>query len=174
MAEGTEKLICVGAIAGAYGVRGEVRLKSFCATPADIARYAPLTDETGKREFRLSLSRPIKGGFSARIEGIRSKEAADALRGTALFAPRSALPALPDNEFYHADLIGLQVLDTGGQQLGRIVALHDHGAGDLLEILPPAGGDTILLPFTHEAVPTVDLAAGRVIADPPEGIVKDG
>ncbi len=169
-----ERLICVGAIAGAYGVRGEVRLKSFCATPEDIAHYSPLLDETGQREFRLKITRPIKNGFAARIEGIRTKEEADALRGTSLHAPRAALPSLPDDEFYHADLIGLEVFDTGGRPLGRIIAVPNHGAGDLLEIRPPAGGDTILLPFTRAVVPTVDLAAGRVIADPPEGIVKDG
>ncbi len=172
--ENGEKRICVGAIMGAYGVRGEVRLKSFCATPEDIAAYAPLTDEAGQREFRLKLTRPISKGFAARIEGIRTKEEADALRGTRLLAPRAALPALPDDEFYHADLIGLRVLDTGGAPLGEVIAVHNHGAGDLLEIRPDAGGDTILLPFTREAVPTVDLAAGRLIADPPEGIIKDG
>ena len=169
-----ERLICVGAIAGAYGVRGEVRLKSFCAIPEDIASYSPLLDETGQREFRLRITRPIKNGFAARIEGIRTKEEADALRGTSLHATRAALPSLPDDEFYHADLIGLDVFDTGGRALGRIIAVPNHGAGDLLEIRPLDGGDTILLPFTRAAVPTVDLAAGRVIADPPEGIVKDG
>jgi len=147
-----ERLICVGAIAGAYGVRGEVRLKSFCAIPEDIANYSPLLDEAGKHEYRLTITRPIKNGFAARIEGIRTKEEADALRGTSLHAPRAALPSLPDDEFYHADLIGLEVFDTGGEPLGRIIAVPNHGAGDLLEIRPP----------------------GRVIADPPEGIVKDG
>ncbi len=169
MSHSGDDLICVGAIAGAYGVHGEVRLKSFCARPEDIINYTPLTDETGGRTFSLTLSRAMKNGFVARLEGINSKEAADALRGIRLFAPRSSLPNLPDDEFYHADLIGLTVLDTGGTVLGRVHAVQNHGAGDLLEITPGAGGNTILLPFTRAVVPTVDLAAGRIIADPPEG-----
>lgn len=165
--------ICVGAIAGAYGVRGEVRLKSFCAKPDAIASYAPLTSEDGTRSFALTITRQIKNGFAAQIEGVTTKEAADALRGTRLMAARDALPALPDDEFYHADLIGLDVLDTGGHLLGRVHAVHDHGAGDLLEIAGPGQRSTVLLPFTRAIVPTVDLAAGRIIADPPEGLFDD-
>lgn len=164
------ELICVGAIAGAYGVRGEVRLKSFCAEPSDIAAYAPLTTEDGTRSFALSLGRPIKNGFAARLDGIATKEQADALRGLRLYAPRSRLPSLPDDEFYHADLIGLAVFDTGGAPLGEVVAVHDHGAGDLLEVRPGAGRETVLVPFTRDTVPTVDLEARRIVADPPDGL----
>ncbi|MCS5601056.1 MAG: ribosome maturation factor RimM [Paracoccus sp.] len=159
-----EDRICVGAIAGAFGVRGEVRLKSFCAQPSDIAGYGPLTSEDGKRSFAVTLTRPVTGGLGARLSGITTREAAEALRGTTLWAPRAALPSLPDDEFYHADLIGLEVVDTGGQVLGRVRAIFDHGAGDILEIV---GRDQILLPFTRQVVPTVDLAAGRIVADPP-------
>jgi len=159
-----EDRICVGAIAGAFGVRGEVRLKSFCAQPGDIAGYGPLTSEDGKRSFAVTLTRPVTGGLGARLSGITTREAAAALRGTTLWAPRAALPSLPDDEFYHADLIGLEVVDTGGQVLGRVRAIFDHGAGDILEIV---GRDQILLPFTRQVVPTVDLAAGRIVADPP-------
>ncbi|MBK5934727.1 16S rRNA processing protein RimM [Rhodovulum imhoffii] len=161
--------VCVGAITGAFGVRGEVRLKSFCATPEAIADYAPLYTPEG-RGFSLRLTRPVKGGFAARLSGVDSKDAADALRGIRLYAGREVLPALPEDEFYHTDLIGLEVIDTGGVRLGEVRAVHDHGAGDLLEIHGPGLGSTVLLPFTNDCVPTVDLAAGRLIADPPEGL----
>lgn len=166
----SETRVCVGVIAGSFGVRGEVRLKSFCAEPAAIADYAPLVTADGARSFDLTLTRPVKGGFAARLSGVATKEAADALRGTRLYADRTALPALPEDEFYHADLIGLEVVDTGGKSLGHVRAVHDHGAGDLLEIHGPGLKSSVLLPFTEACVPTVDLAAGRLIADPPEGL----
>ena len=129
--------VCVGAIAGAFGVKGEVRLKSFCAEPAAIADYGPLTSEDGSRSFTITLTGPVKGGFAARLSGVPTKEAADALRGLRLYAGRGALPALPDDEFYHADLIGLQVVDTGGATLGTVRAVLNHGASDLLEVHGP-------------------------------------
>lgn len=158
--------ICVGAIAGAFGVRGEVRLKSFCAVAEDIASYGPLTSEDGKRSFTIKLTRPVNGGLGARLTGVETREDAEALKGATLWAERSALPSLPDDEFYHADLIGLEVFDTGGVALGRVRAIHDHGAGDILEVTGSKGA--LLIPFTQAAVPTVDLATGRIIADPPE------
>ena len=163
--------ICVGAFSGSYGVNGEVRLKSFCADPEAIADYSPLTTEDGKHSYAITITRSIKGALAAKVEGITNKEMADGLKGIRLFAQRDQLPALPDDEFYHADLIGLTVLDTGGTVLGKVHAVQNHGASDLLEIMPDAGGNTILLPFTREVVPTVDLSAGRIIADPPEGAI---
>ncbi len=163
--------VCVGAIAGAFGVKGEVRLKSFCAEPSAIADYAPLTSEDGARRFDLTITRPIPNGFAARLSGVATKEAADALRGVRLFAEREKLPALPDDEFYHADLIGLEVVDTGGAVLGRVSAIHNHGAGDLIEVVGPGPGGGFLLPFTREAVPTIDPASGRIVADPPPGLI---
>lgn len=163
--------VCVGAVAGAFGVRGEVRLKSFCAEPEDIAAYGALTTENGERSFDIRLTGTVKGGFSARLSGVATKEQADALRGTRLYAPRDALPALPDDEFYHADLIGLEAIDTGGQRIGRVAAVLNHGAGDLLELRGPGLKTGALVPFTKEIVPTVDLTAGRVIIDPPEGLL---
>ena len=160
--------VTVAAIAGAFGVRGEVRLKSFTAEPEAVASYGPLSDGRG-REFEVTLGRPVKGGFAARLSGVTTKEQADALRGTRLTAPRAALPSLPDDEFYHADLIGLEVRDTGGARIGRVKAVLDHGAGDILEVAREGG--TALLPFTREVVPTVDLASGRLVADPPEGLL---
>lgn len=162
--------VCVGAIAGAFGVRGEVRLKSFTAVPEDIAAYAPLETEDGARSFSVKITRQIKNGLAARLSGITNKEAADALRGTQLFVPRNRLPSLPDDEFYHADLIGLQVTDTGGTPLGKVLAVHNNGADDLLELRAPGQKQTVLLPFTKAIVPTVDLARGRIVADPPEGL----
>lgn len=164
--------ICVGAIAGAFGVHGEVRLKSFCAEPSDIASYGPLTTENGSRSFTVTLTRPVTGGLGARLSGVATREDAEALKGTTLWAPRAALPSLPDDEFYHADLIGLQVVDTGGAPLGRVRAIYDHGAGDILEIV--GGAQVLLLPFTRAIVPTVDLTAGRIVADPPGASDDDG
>lgn len=163
--------VCLGAVAGAFGMRGEVRLKSFCAEPEAIAAYGPLTDESGMRRFEVTLVKPVKAGFAARLSGVDTKEEADALRGTRLYAGREALPALGEDEFYHADLIGLEVRDTGGALLGHVRAVHDHGAGDLLEVHGPGLKQTVLLPFTRAAVPTVDLSGGRIVADPPEGLL---
>lgn len=160
--------VCVGAISGAFGVHGEVRLKSFCAQPEAIAAYAPLWTEDGRRSFTVKLTRGSGTGLTARLSGIQTKEEADALRGVELFADRNRLPRLPDDEFYHADLIGLEVLDTGGTVLGHVRAVHNHGAGDILEIYGPGRKTTLLVPFTKKAVPTVDLTARRIIADPPD------
>jgi 16S rRNA processing protein RimM len=162
--------ICVGAITGAFGVAGEVRLKSFCADPTAIADYGPLYTEDGSRSFVVKLTRPVAGGLGARVTGIKTKEEADALRGTELYVDRTRLPSLPDDEFYHSDLIGLQAVDTGGVMLGSVVAVHNHGAGDILEITGPGRKSALMLPFTLAAVPTVDLAAGRVVVDLPEGL----
>ncbi|UWR22857.1 ribosome maturation factor RimM [Sulfitobacter sp. S190] len=167
----SDEAVCVGVISGSYGVKGELRIKSFCATPEDIETYSPLSDESGTRQFSLALIRPIKNGFSARIADVATKEDADALRGVQLFAHRDQLPSLPDDEFYHADLIGLDVFDTGGVQLGRVKTVQNHGADDLLELQLSGTSTTTFLPFTKAAVPTVDLAAGRLIADPPDGIL---
>ncbi len=168
-----EDRVCVGAIAGAFGVRGEVRLKSFCALPEDIAAYGPLWSEDGARHFEVMVTGQVKNGLSARLSGVATKEQADALRGVRLYAPRDALPNLPDDEYYHADLIGLEVTDTGGAVLGRVKAVLNHGAGDLLEVQGPGLTTTVLVPFTLEIVPTVDLAAGRIVADPPEGLFPE-
>ena len=118
----------------------------------------------------IRLTRPVKGGFAARLSGVMTKEAADTLRGTRLYAPRDRLPELPDDEYYHTDLIGLAVMDTGGAELGRVKAVLNHGASDLLEINVKGRNQPVLLPFTQTNVPTVDLAGKRLIADPPEGL----
>lgn len=163
--------ICVGAIAGAYGVRGEVRLKSFCAIPDAIADYGPLWSEDG-REFTVTLGSQVSQGYAARLSGVSTREDAERLRGVRLFAERARLPNLPDDEFYHTDLIGLAVFDTGGRLLGNVKAVLNHGASDLLELVMPGQPGAVLLPFTQAFVPTVDLAARRIIADPPEGLIE--
>jgi len=160
--------ICIGAISGAFGVTGEVRLKSFCTVPEDIASYGPLWSEDGSRQFRITLTRPVAGGLGARIAGVSDKDEADALRGTSLFIDRAKLPSLPDDEFYHADLIGLDAIDTGGEMLGKVLAVHNHGAGDIIEISSIRHKSALLLPFTKAIVPNVDLSAGRLIVDLPE------
>jgi 16S rRNA processing protein RimM len=162
--------IVVGAIAGAYGVRGEVRIKSFCANPEDIEAYSPLQDASGRR-FDLALIGPIKNGFSARIVQVATKEEADALKGTELYVERDRLPGLPDDEFYYSDLEGLAVFDTGGVEIGVVKTVHNHGADDLLEVQRLGRADTVLIPFTQAIVPTVDLTAGRLVIDPPEGLL---
>jgi 16S rRNA processing protein RimM len=162
--------ICVGAIAGSYGVAGEVRLKSFCAEPAAIADYGALYTEDGTRSFTITLTRQVSGGLGARVSGIATKEQADALKGTSLYADRAKLPRLPDDEFYHADLIGLEARDPGGVVIGTVTAVHNHGAGDLLEISGKGRKTALLLPFTVAIVPLVDLQARCIVVDLPEGL----
>ncbi|TBX19907.1 ribosome maturation factor RimM [Nioella sediminis] len=165
--------VCLAAITGSYGVRGEARVKSFCAEPSALGDYGPLSDEKGSREFKVTITRPVKGGFAVRLSGVKTKEEADALKGVRLYAPREALPDLPDDEFYHADLIGLTVVDTGGADLGQVHAVMNHGAGDLLEVRQKGRSGTVLVPFTQAIVPTVDLTAGRIVVDPPEGLFDE-
>lgn len=164
------EMVCVGAVAGAYGVNGDVRLKSFTAEAEAIADYAPLSTEDGTRDFTVTLIRVIKNGMVARLSGVTTKEQADALKGEKLFASRDKLPSLPEDEYYYADLVGVEVRDTGGTVLGHVQSVQNHGATDLLEIAGPNLETTVLLPFTIASVPTVDLEAGRIIADPPEGL----
>ena len=161
------ELLCVGAIAGVHGVRGLVKIKSFTGDPLDLTAYGPLTDESGRRRFRVTVTGRAKGLLIARIEGVEDREAAQALRGARLYAARAALPEPAEEEYYHADLIGLEAQDRGGAPLGRVVAVQNFGAGDILEIARPEG-EPLLVPFTKAAVPIVDLAGGRVVLEPPE------
>lgn len=166
----SDEFICVGSIGGSYGVNGELRIKSYCAIPEDIETYSPLTREDGSDAFTLAIIRQIKNGYAVRIAEVTTKEQADALKGVQLYARRDQLPSLPDDEYYHSDLTGLQVLDTGGETLGTVKSVQNHGASDLLEVQLPDSSATVLLPFTLAVIPTVDLDTGRIIADPPEGV----
>lgn len=166
MVDHPSDLICVGAVAGAFGVRGEARIKSFTSDPLSVAAYGPVSTEDGMRSFDLSLTRPVKGGFAARLSGVTTREQAEGLKGARLYVPRDRLPATDEDEFYHADLIGLEVVDPGGALLGHIRAIHDFGAGDVLDVT--GGAQALMIPFTSEAVPAVDISAGRIVADIPD------
>ena len=162
--------ICLGAIAGAHGVRGLVKIKSFTEEPADLTAYGPLGDETGERRFEIAVTGQAKGLLVARIEGVADRDAAQNLRGVRLYVDRAALPAPEETEaYYHADLIGLAAEDPQGQPLGRIAAVENYGAGDYLEIAPLEGAP-LLVPFTQAAVPLIDIEAGRVVVALPEEI----
>ena len=170
-AEGADRRVRLGVIVGPHGVRGAVRVKSFTEDPRAVAAYGALEDATGDRRFRLTVERVAKGVPIVSIDGVNDRDGAEGLKGTELFVARDRLPDAADgDEFYHADLIGLAVLDRDGRRLGRVRALHDFGAGDLIEFAPDGGGTPRVLPFTREAVPDIDLAAGTVTVDPPEGL----
>ncbi len=167
-----ETRLCVGVITGAHGVRGLVRIKSFTEQPESLAAYGKLSDEAGTRSFEVSVTGRAKGALLARIEGVTDRDQAEALRGTRLHVARDALPPLEDEEeYYVADLVGLEAVDGAGRALGRVQAVHNFGAGDVIEVVPDAqegGGPSRLWPFTRETVPEVDLAAGRLVIEPPE------
>ena len=159
--------VCVGQFAGAHGVRGLVKVKSFTENPEAVASYGPLTDERGARSFRLSLQGAMKDLFLARVEGIATREQAQDLAGVRLYVDRSALPETEDeDEFYHADLIGLRAELSDGAVYGVVKALYDFGAGDVLEIRTESGS-LEMLPFTKACVPVVDVKGGRVVVDLP-------
>ena len=164
--------VCLGQIGATHGVRGEVRLRSFTSDPAAIADYGPLETEDG-RVFEIETLRPAKDHFVVRLSGIRDRDAASALANTRLYVPRERLPetAEPD-EFYHADLVGLAVIDRAGTKLGTVVAIHNFGAGDLIEVRADTDGNTELVPFDTTHVPAVDIAAGKIVVDPPQGLFK--
>jgi 16S rRNA processing protein RimM len=166
----SEPRICVGVITGAQGVRGAVRVKSFTAVPEDVASYGPVEDETARRQLTLRLVGHAKGVVVATIAGIDDRDAAEALKGVRLYVKRSALPEAGEEEYYHADLLGLEAVLRDGTVLGRVRAVHEYGAGDSIEVERAAGG-TVLVPFTRAAVPVVDLAGGRLVIEPPEGLL---
>jgi 16S rRNA processing protein RimM len=149
-----------------------VRIKSFTEEPEDVARYGPLADETGVRRFELRLIGAAKGVVVARLSGIVDRNQAEALRGLRLYLPRSALPQTEDEEYYHADLIGLEAVLGDGTPVGQVRAIHDFGAGDTLELARP-GAPPVMVPFTRAVVPSVELAAGRLVLDPPPGLLDE-
>lgn len=155
--------VCLGQIGAAHGVRGEVRLWSFTADPAAITEYGPLQADDG-RVFEITSLRPAKGHFVATLSGIADRDAASALANTKLYVPRERLPQTTEpDEFYHADLVGLAAIDQAGQRRGTVVAVHNFGAGDLIEVRPDDGHGTELIPFDEAHVPVVDIAAGRIV-----------
>ena len=166
----TAKQVCVGVVTGPHGVQGAVRIKSFTEAPEDVARYGPLGDESGDRRFELRLIGAGKGVVLARLSGVDDRNQAEALRGQRLYLPRSALPQPDAEEYYHADLIGLEAVLGDGKPVGRVRAIHDFGAGDTLELERP-GAPPVMVPFTRAVVPSIELAAGRLVLDPPPGLL---
>lgn len=166
------KRVCLGVVTGPHGVQGAVRVKSFTEAPKDVARYGPLTDESGLRRFELRLIGAAKGVVIARLSGVEDRNQAEALRGLRLYLPRSALPQTGAEEYYHADLIGLEAVLGDGSLVGRVRAVHDFGAGDTLELARP-GAPPVMVPFTRAVVPSVELAAGRLVLDPPPGLLDE-
>ena len=162
-----DRLILIGRVAGAFGVRGEVRIAAFGEDPMALLAYRTLKREDGSPALTLTSGRVGKGGLVVRAEGVETKEAADALKGLRLFVPRSTLPEPEEDEFYLTDLIGLEARSPQGEALGRVKAVHDFGAGDVLEVEPAEGGATWFLPFTLAAVPQVRIAEGILVADRP-------
>jgi 16S rRNA processing protein RimM len=159
----SEQRVCVARLGAAHGVRGEVRLWSFTAQPAAVVDYGPFATADG-RVIEIETLRPAKDFFVARLKGVADRNAAEALRNVELFVPRARLPApADDDEFYHADLIGLAAVDASGAPLGTIIALHNFGAGDIVEIRRADANDTVMLPFTQDAVPEIDVAGGRIV-----------
>lgn len=180
-------LVCVARIGAAHGTSGEVKLWPFTADPGAVANYGPLETADGTRRFEIASLRPAKDFLIARITGIGDRDAAERLCNTDLYVPRERLPAPATDEFYYADLIGLAVENLAGRELGRVIAVQNYGAGDLLEIDPGekaarggagrgpndagATAETLLIPFTAALVPRVDIAAGKIVVDPPPGLL---
>ena len=159
--------VCVAEIGAAHGLAGEVRLRAFTEDPLAVARYGRLEAEDG-RDVTIAAVRPGKDCLIARLAGVSDRTAAERLRNLKLYVPRDRLPAIEEPEtYYHADLVGLSVVGPDGAALGRISAVQNFGAGDLLEVKPAAGGPTMLLPFTEQVVPVVDVTGGRVVINPP-------
>lgn len=168
-ASGTgKKRVCLGAIAGAHGVRGEMRIKTFTEAPDNIAAYGPLESEDGGRRFTLKVVRVQAGGMViARAPEVGTREEARSLKGVRLYAARSALPEPEEDEFYLDDLVGLRATDKSGAPLGRVSAVYNFGAGDLIELKgAPGNKGARLIPFTRAAVPAVDVGAGTITVDP--------
>ena len=158
--------VCVGVVVGVHGIRGAVRVKSFTEVAADIGYYSPVEDETGSRKFRLKVTGEVKGTVIATLEGVGSREAAEALKGTKFWVPRERLPRTGEDEFLYSDLIGMAVTGLDGRTLGTVAAVQDFGAGDVLDIaLVPRGN--LMVPFTREAVPEVDVSGRRLVVIPP-------
>jgi len=164
--------ICVARIGAAHGVRGAVKLWTFTEDPPAVKRYGPLVTKDGARQFEVTQVREAKGHLVATLKGIATREEAERLNGVELYVAREKLPATDENEYYHADLIGLAAVDAAGGPLGRVIAIHNFGAGDIIEIAPPNGA-TMLLPFTNAVVPTIDLEGGRVVIELPDEIEGD-
>jgi 16S rRNA processing protein RimM len=168
------RLVLLGVFGAAQGVRGEVRVKSFTAEPKAIAGYGALTDGSGARAFCFETVRPLRDDMLVvRLAGVTTRDAAEALTGVEIFARRDQLPPPAADEFYYDDLVGLAAVTTDGAPLGRVLGLRNYGAGDILEIAPADGGETLLMPFNKAVATAIDFAGGRIVVDPPREIDGD-
>ena len=171
----TKGRVLLGVVAAAHGVRGLVRIRSYTEDPMAVASYGPLSDETGRKQYRVEALSTVKEAVLARIEGVTDRTAAEALRGLRLYVERSVLPATDEREWYEADLIGLAAIGRDGRDWGKVIAFHDFGAGRPMEV---SGGSaskgSVMLPFTAAAVPEVDVEGGKVVVDPPAGVLPGG
>ena len=161
--------ICVARIGAPHGVRGAVKLWTFTEDPLAVKRYGPLATKDGARRFEVTQAREAKGHLVVTLKGVATREDAERLNGIELYIAREKLPATDADEYYHADLIGLAAVNAANEPIGRVIAIHNFGAGDIIEVAPPHGA-TMLLPFTNAVVPTVDLAKGRVVIELPAEI----
>jgi 16S rRNA processing protein RimM len=163
--------VCVAVVAAAHGLRGVLKLRCFTERPEDVAAYGALFDRNARRLFELQVIGPAPGGVLARAEGIEERNAAEALRGTELFVPRSALPELGPDEFYYSDLEGMEALRADGSRFGVVHGVDNFGAGDLIEVVAD-DGRRLSLPFTQRTVPSIDLARRRLVVEPPEELAE--
>ena len=171
----TKGRVLLGVVAAPHGVRGLVRIRSFTEDPMAIASYGALSDETGKKQYRVEALSAVKGAVLARIEGVADRTAAEAVRGLRLYVERSALPATGEREWYEADLIGLAAVGRDGRDWGKVLAFHDFGAGRAMEVSGgSASRNSVMLPFTDAVVPEIDVEGGKVTIDPPAGVLAGG
>ena len=161
--------VLLGVVAAPHGIRGAVRIRSFTEDPMSLGAYGPLSDESGRKEYRVEPLSAARGAVLARIEGVADRTAAEALRGLRLYVERSALPETGEREWYEADLIGLAAVGKDGRDWGKVIAFHDFGAGSMMEV---SGG--AMLPFTDAVVPEIDVPGGKVVVDPPAGLLAGG
>jgi len=169
---GATRRLCIGIVTAPHGVRGALRIKSFTDVPEDIARYGPVEDEDGRRRFELSLRGAAKGVLIASLSGVDDRDQAEALRGLRLYLPRTALPPPGPEEYYHADLIGLEAVLGDGTLVGRVRAIYDFGAGDTLELARP-DAPPVMVPFTRAIVTVVEPERGRLVLELPPGLLDD-
>jgi 16S rRNA processing protein RimM len=167
--------VLVGEIGAAQGLKGEVRLRSYTQSPADIASYGPLEDETGAKRIEIERVRVTPKAVIAHIKGVTTREGAEALTRTKLYLPRDRIPAREareQDEWYVADLVGLKAVDVQGEVIGTVVAMHNFGASDIVEVALADGGENLLVAFTETTVPEVDIENSRLVLVPPE-ILED-
>jgi 16S rRNA processing protein RimM len=165
--------VLVGVIVGAHGIKGEVKLKSFTSDPTSISRYGPLQSSLG-RQFEITKLKAAKDDFIAGLKDISDRNTAEALKGTELFVARGKLPKLKTHEAYAHDLLGLEVVLENGSKLGKLVAMPNYGAGDLLEVAVEDSTETVLIPFTNAFVPQDDFSNGKIIVNLPEDYLEEG